>query len=168
VRILWGVLGVLVALGFEVAIGRFAPGLSRYVDVMMLPVVWYALARSQRSAMLAGCALGLLEDVWLRGGVLGVAGLGKTLIGWALGGLGARFDLNNRTGRLAAGGLATVADGLVEMGLYRFLDMATGPFDPVEMGLRALVSGLLAVVVFAILSRGSGKETGRTPVLSHP
>lgn len=161
--LLWAALAILGSLGFEVGLGRFAPGLSRYVDALMLPVVWYALARSQRSAMLAGCVLGLLEDVWLRGGVLGVAGLSRTVIGWVLGGLGARFDLNNRLGRLASGGLATTADALLQMGLYRFLDMSTGPFDPVELGLRAISGGLLTVVVFAILSPGSGKKAGPKP-----
>jgi len=168
VSLVWGALAILGAFGFEIGLGRLAPGLSRYVDALMLPVVWYALARSQRSAMLAGCALGLLEDVWLRGGALGVAGLGKTVVGWALGGLGARFDLNTRMGRLASGALAPAADALLEMALFRFLDMATGPFDPVEMGLRALSGGLLTVVVFAILRRGSGKKAGQKPVLGRP
>jgi rod shape-determining protein MreD len=166
VSLLFAALAILGALGFEVGLGRFAPGASRYVDALMLPVVWYALARSQRSAMLAGCALGLLEDVWLRGGTLGVAGLAKTVVGWALGGLGARFDLNNPWGRLASGGLATTADALLQMALFRFLDLATGPFDPLEMGLRALTGGLLTFLVFAILRRGSRRKPGAKPVLA--
>jgi rod shape-determining protein MreD len=166
VSLLFAVLAVVGALGVEIGLGRLAPGFSRYVDALMLPVVWYALVRSQRSAMLAGCALGLLEDVWLRGGALGVAGLGKTVVGWALGGLGARFDLNNRLGRLASGGLATTADSLLQMALFRFLDMAAGPFDPLEIGLRALSGGLLTVLVFAILGRGSRKKPGTKPALA--
>jgi hypothetical protein len=71
-------------------------------------------------------------------------------------------------GRLASGALAPAADALLEMALFRFLDMATGPFDPVEMGLRAVSGGLLTVVVFAILRRGSGKKAGQKPALGRP
>jgi rod shape-determining protein MreD len=164
VKFLRALLGLALALGFEAGLGRWAPAWHGYVDILMLPLVWYALARTQRSAMLVGCAAGLLQDVWFRGEVIGVSGFSKTLLGWALGGLGARFDLNVPLGRLLAGALTTTADYFLQIGLLRLLDMAPGPIDPLEIGVRAVAGGLLSLLVFAILNRVSRDDPGKKPV----
>jgi rod shape-determining protein MreD len=163
--VLRATLAIVLALGCEAGLGRFAPEVHPYVDLLVLPLIWYALTGSQRSAMLVGCITGLLQDVWFTGGVLGLAGFSKTLVGWALGGLGSRFDLNVPLGRLVAGALVTVADRFLQMGLLRLLDMEPGALDPVEIGVRALVGGLLAVSVFAILDRvgGGRKQAAKQP-----
>ena len=82
----------------------------------------------------------------------------KTLLAWALGGLGARFDLNQAAGRLASGAVLSVAGRVLEAGILRLLDRASGPLDPVGLLVRAVTGGLLVVVVFAILNRVRGKE----------
>ena len=85
-----------IALGLEAILGRLAPVLHGWVDLMMIPVAWYAISGSQRSAMLVGCAGGLLQDAWFQAGVFGISGFKKTLLGWAVGGLCSRLDLNHR------------------------------------------------------------------------
>ena len=161
--VLRAALALLLALGGEAGLGRFAPEIHRYVDLLTLPIVWYALARSQRSAMFVGCVTGLLQDVWFSGGVFGVGGFTKTLLGWMLGELGSRFDLNAPLGRLVSGAAITTADRFLEMGLLSLLDVSAGTIDPVELSIRAVVEGLLAVSVFAILDRvgGGRKPAGR-------
>src|SRR6266850_2334690 len=49
-------LGIGLSLVFELGLGRFAPGVTRYVVLMTLPLVTYALRTSQRSSMMVGCA----------------------------------------------------------------------------------------------------------------
>ena len=84
--VLWAVLGIGLSLAFELVLGRFAPGATRYVALMTLPLVAYALRSSQRSSMVVGCASGLLEDYWIEPRLFGLNGLVKTILGWALGG----------------------------------------------------------------------------------
>jgi rod shape-determining protein MreD len=148
-------------LAVEIALGRWAPSARAYVDVMMVPIAWYGIARSQRTAMFAGCAAGLLQDAWFETGVFGLNGFVKTLLGWALGGLGGTFDLNQGAGRFVSGAVLAVAGRLLEAGLLKLMDRAAGPLDPVEILVRAAVGGLLVALVFAILNRVRGKEATR-------
>jgi len=156
------VLGIVLAL--EALLGRMVPGGRGYVDLMLLPVIWYALNRSQRSALLVGCAGGLLQDAWFQTGVFGMGGFRKTLLGWALGGLAARLDLNHPPGRFLVGATLSMTDQLLEVGLYRLLDLRTAPFGPWQLLLRAMAVGLLAAVVFPIVDRGTGRDSMGRPV----
>ena len=53
---LWALLGIGLSLIAELGLGRFAPGATRYVAMMTLPLAAYALRTSQRSSMMVGCA----------------------------------------------------------------------------------------------------------------
>ncbi len=152
------ILALALGLAVEIALGRWAPSAGAHVDVMMAAVAWYGIARSQRSAMLVGCAAGLLQDAWFETGVLGLNGFVKTLLGWALGGLGARFDLNQAAGRLAAGAILPIVGRVLSAGILRLLDRAPGPLHPGDLAIRAATGGLLVAVIFAILNRVRGKE----------
>jgi cell shape-determining protein MreD len=154
-------LSLLLALAVEIALGRWAPSVRTYVDVMMVPLAWYGIVRSQRAAMFAGCAAGLLQDAWFATGAFGIDGFVKTLLGWALGGLGGMLDLNGVPARLVAGAVLPVAGRVLEVGLLRLLDRAAGPLVPLELLVRAVVGGLLVAVVFAILDRVRGKDVVR-------
>ncbi len=152
-NLLRALFALALALAGQAAVGQWSPSLLRYVDLLMMPVAWYALARSQRSAMLIGCAAGALEDAWFQAGIFGLRGFNKTLLGWLLGGLGARVDLNVAWGRGVAGAALPVVDRLCELGLLRLLDLSPGRLDPVELLGRAVAGGLLTLGVFAIVDR---------------
>ena len=57
---------LLLVLAIQAGLGKLWPSASSYADLMLLPVVWYGSAGSRRSAMLVGCAAGLLQDADLR------------------------------------------------------------------------------------------------------
>ena len=142
--------------------GRLLPEAPRYVDVMMVPVVWYAISGSQRSGMLVGCAAGLLEDAWFQTGAFGISGFKKTLVGWALGGLGSRFDLNRQPGRFVFGAAGSLGDSLLDLGLRQLLDQAPVHPRPVELLIRAMVTGLLVVLAFAFTRWIAGRRGRRS------
>jgi rod shape-determining protein MreD len=151
--VLWGCLGIGLSLVFELGLGRFAPGATRYVAVMTLPLVAYALRTSQRSSMIVGCASGLMEDYWIEPRLFGLNGLVKTILGWAMGGLGARFDLNNFWGRLASGASVHLVDEGLQTALRRLFGDAVAPVGGVSLGIRAVTGGLLTAAVLAIVGR---------------
>lgn len=147
-------IGALAAcLAVQVLLGRLAPASQHYADFLALPMAWYGLRGAQRSAMLAGCAGGLLQDAWFAPGLVGASGFSKTLLGWTLGALGSRFDLNAFWARSIAGGALPIAESLVESGLRRLFDQAIVPWAAGDLAVRAAVGGLLVPVVFAILDR---------------
>lgn len=160
--VLWALLGIAVTLALELALGRIAPGATRYVDLMMLPMATYALRTSQRSSMTVGCVSGLLQDYWMEPRLFGINGLIKTLLGWALGGIGSRFDLNNTWGRFAAGASVGLLDEALQVGLHRLFGDALATVRPATLAGRALASGLLAALVLAIVSKvGSARSAAR-------
>ena len=151
--VLWALLGIGLSLMVELGLGRFAPGVTHYVAVMTLPLVAYALRTSQRSSMVVGCASGLLEDYWIEPRLFGLNGLVKTILGWALGGIGARFDLNNFWGRCASGASLHLVDEGLQTALRRLFGEAVAPVGAASLGIRAVAGGLLTAAVLAIVSK---------------
>ena len=151
--VLFALLGIGLSLGFELGLGRFTPGVTNYVGLMTLPLAAYALRTSQRSAMMVGCASGLLEDYWIEPRLFGLNGLVKTILGWALGGIGARFDLNNFWGRCASGASLHLVDAGLQTALRRLFGEAVVPLTAASLGIRAIAGGLLTAAVLTIVSK---------------
>lgn len=160
--VLWALIGVGSALAFELALGRVAPGATRYIDLMFLPLATYALRTSQRSSMAVGCVSGLLQDYWMEPRLFGINGLIKTILGWALGGVGSRFDLNNFWGRFAAGASLNLLDEGLQGGLHRLFGESLASVHPLTLLIRATAGGLLTASILAIVSKvGSSRSAAR-------
>ena len=160
--VLWALLGIGLSLAFELGLGRFAPGVTHYIAPMTLPLAAYALRTSQRSSMVVGCASGLLEDYWIEPRLFGLNGLVKTILGWVLGGIGARFDLNNFWGRCASGASVHLVDEGLQVALRRLFGEALAPVDVASLGIRAVAGGLLTATVLAIVSKfGTSRRAAR-------
>jgi rod shape-determining protein MreD len=145
------VIALVAALLLQSALGLLWPGAARFFDFMLVLVVWFGIAGSQRAAMFAGCAAGLLQDSWFQLTVFGLNGFKKTAIGWFLGGFGSRFDLNRQGVRMACGALASIADSLMDIGLRRLLDQKQPPPSPTEILIKAVVVGLAVGALFSII-----------------
>lgn len=151
--LLRAVAAVVLALAGQATLGRIWPEGHRYVDLMLVMVVWYGIAHSQRGAMLVGCTGGLLQDAWFHLGAFGTEGFKKTLIGWALGVLAVRLDLNHAGGRFVTGGLFAVADVLADQLVPRLLDQRASWPGPTALIVRVLVTGLLVAAIGGIVDR---------------
>jgi rod shape-determining protein MreD len=163
VSVVRATLALLLALGLQAGLGRLWPFVHDYLDLLMLPVVWFAIGRSQAAATLIGCAAGLLQDAWFQAGVFGLNGFKKTLIGWGLGGVGARFDLNTQAGRLTLGFIAILADAVLDVALRRLLDLELAMPGPLELLGKAVLTGLLATWLLPLVDRaGARRGAGRT------
>lgn len=160
-RLLRAILALVLALAGQTVLSHLWPGAHRFVDLMLIPVVWYGLTGSQRSGMLVGCSSGLLQDAWFQITVFGLNGFKKTLLGWLLGGVGSRFDLNHQAGRFAAGFLFSLGDVLLDLGLRRLLDQQQAAPRLWEIGVKALVSGLLVMLVFGIVESSQRRRRMR-------
>lgn len=149
----WAALGIAIALIVDLGLGRFAPGATRFIDPMLLPLAAYALRRSQRSAMVVGCVSGLLQDYWTEPQLFGLNGLVKSVLGWALGAFGARFDLNRIGGRFAAGASVHLVGTVLDAGVRRLFGEALVPVPIWVLVVRTVCGGLLTAAVLAIVGR---------------
>ena len=160
-RLLRAIMGLALAVSLQVGLGSLWPDAHRYADLLLVPVVVYGIVGSQRSAMLVGCCAGLLQDAWFDIGVFGLNGFKRTLLGWTLGGLGSRFDLNRRAGWLAAGVLLSLVDSMMDLGLRRMLDLEQATPRVTEIVIRAVVTGLLVSVAFGLQARARQRKEQR-------
>jgi rod shape-determining protein MreD len=163
VSAVYAVLTVALWLAVQVIVGRVAPAGLTYADFMLIPVAWYGLRGRPQAAMLVGCAAGLLEDAWFQNGVLGFHGFKKTLLGWALGTLGARWDVNHRPGQLLAGALLSVLDHYLGWGLLHLLGRLADAPDWRVVMLRSVVMALLVSLVFVMFDRAKSREAQARP-----
>jgi rod shape-determining protein MreD len=148
-------LAVLAVFGGGVAHGSLA-SLLRVGDVVpdipLVVVVMLALRRGPEFGCVAGLIAGLLQDV-STGGLLGVQGLTKALVGFGVGASAARLSATSPLVQVPGLVLLTVAEGVGRFGLltlFRF----PAPFGEVmayQVLPQALYNGFLgAVVVFAL------------------
>jgi hypothetical protein len=153
------VAAVMLALFAQAALGRIWPGSHTYVDFMLAAVAWYGIAHGQRGAMLVGCAGGLLQDAWFQLGTFGAEGFKKTLLGWLLGAVSVRVDLENALGRFVTGGAFALADALADQLVPRLV--ARPPEWP-ETGVlvvRIVSTGLLVSLAGGIVDRRRTRRT---------
>lgn len=138
---------VALCLMLQQGLARLWPESSRWVDLMLLPAVGYALVAMPRSAMLIGCLCGLLQDAWFGSQLFGANGFRKTLAAFLVSVLAARLDLNSPHGRFAAGFAAALADALLGLGLRELLDLERFGPDPIAWLVRATIAGLVLAVI---------------------
>lgn len=149
------------ALVLQAGVGHLWPASHRFIDVLLVPVALYGLNGSQRSAMLMGCASGLLRDTWFQTGAFGLNGFNRTLLGWAMGSLAKRVDMNRGPGRLAAGVVVSIGDDLLDLVLRRLLDQPVQFPYLWELLVKAGVTGLLVMLAGAIVDRVTNRRPGR-------
>lgn len=149
---------VVACLAVQAGLARLWPASTGWVDVLALPVLWFSIARSQRSGMLVGCVSGLAYDAWFGAGVFGMTGFMKTFLGWAVGAIGSRIDLSPGPSRFATTVVFVWLQGPLEIGLRRLLDQHTSTPSVLEWTVRALLTGLLVALAFPILGRVAPEE----------
>ena len=151
--VLWAILGIGLSLAVELGLGRVVPGATQYIAVMTLPLATYALRTSQRSSMVVGCVSGLLEDYWIEPRLFGLNGLVKTFLGWALGGIGTQFDLNNVWGRFAAGASVHLVDAGLQTAVRWLFGDTVVPVTPMSLAIRALAGGVSTALALAVVGK---------------
>ena len=112
---------VIVAVVAQAVLARYAVGGRFVFDFVLVGVVYAALRWDARAGLIGGTIGGLLQDV-LSGGVVGVGGLAKTLVGGAAGGLGAQFVVTRPHARALIVAGASVAHRLIVIGLTALID----------------------------------------------
>jgi cell shape-determining protein MreD len=153
VIVLQSVVLLALALVVQAGIGRLWPGAHRYIDLFLVPVVFYGTAVKPRASMLSGCAGGLLKDTWFHVGTFGLGGFKLTLLGWLLAIVAGRLDLTRNAGRFLSGVAIAVSDEVLDLFLRWLLDQQPQMLPLPTLVAKALITGLLASVVGSMLDR---------------
>ena len=155
---LFGVaLALLAALLLQTALTRVLPGHARIFDAFLLVMVYYGLAGGETQGMMVGALGGWIQDIQFGGSVLGLSGLTRVLVGFAVGTAGTRFHLSEPAPRALVLFLAALADGLVFSAIASAFDVGVTRLTPLEMLLRAGVNATAGVLLFGLVDRQLGR-----------
>src|SRR5688500_11605364 len=134
---------------------RFLIGGSSAVDLVLVAVVAVALTIGPVGGMLAGSVAGLIQDS-LSSGVVGIAGLAKTIVGFLAGAFGQQFIVTAALPRLVMFVAATALHAAVCMGLYVALGLRTFTAPWTAIASQALGNARIGLIAFAIIEGLTG------------
>ena len=150
------ILTIFIVLLLQMLLPTYLP-FFRYIDLPLVVTVYFGLQRAPMLGMLTGTALGLGGDR-VAGGILGVGGFAKTLIGYLVAVASVRFALENPLARLAIMAVSSAANTVLFIGLYLMLEQ---PLPEVAtygalgrlVGWKMLGDTAAAAVLFILLDR---------------
>lgn len=138
--------GVILALALQTTLARYLTG-RFVVDLVLVAVIYAALAGGPMTGMWTGTFAGLIQDA-LSSGLIGVGGLSKTIVGFLAGVIGTQFIVAQSPSRFVVFFLGTVLHMAIFMGLYVLLGLRT--FDrsyTVVLG-QAFANAVIGTVAF--------------------
>jgi rod shape-determining protein MreD len=110
-------------------------------------VVYNALTAGRVSGMLMGTVAGLAQDA-LSGGVLGMGGLSKTIVGYTVGVVSTQFIVTHTVTRFVVFFLATVLSAAVFMGLYELLGLRDFGLPYAAVAGQGVANAVVGVLAF--------------------
>jgi rod shape-determining protein MreD len=123
------------------------------VNLVLVAVIYVALAYGAVSGLLAGCVAGLVQDA-IAGGIVGIGGLSKTIVGFFVGVLGAQFIVSTPVPRFLMFVGASVVHELCFQALYALVESRGMRFQLSAVMIQALVNGAVGITAFLLVERG--------------
>ena len=156
---------IAIALACQTTLARFFVGDDVGVDLVLIVVVFAALSGGPVVGLWTGTAGGLVQDV-LSGGIVGVSGLSKSVIGFCVGAVGSRFILARIRQRLVVLAAATAAHAFCFAGVYALLEpspVVTLADVLTQVGSNTVVGAMVVTAVEHVPSlweRGRRRRSG--------
>ena len=150
---------VLAALSVALVLQTTIAGMSMtggsLVNLVLVAVVYVALAFGPVTGLLAGTAGGLVQDA-LAGGVVGIGGLSKTLTGFLVGVLGAQFIVSQPLPRFVMFVGATLLHELCYQGLYALVEARPFTLQYSTLLTQAVVNAVVGIIAFQVVEGAPG------------
>jgi rod shape-determining protein MreD len=141
---------IFVALAAQTTLAGYIFRSSTPIDLVLIVVVYVAIKSGPVTGLLAGTVAGLIQDA-LAGGVLGIGGMAKTLVGFLSGVLGTQFIVTAPLPRFLLLLLATALHAAVFMGLYSLLDLRQFPAPYGAVLGQAFGNAFVGVIAFQMI-----------------
>lgn len=143
-------IAVALALVLQTTLARLLVGGALTIDLALVVVVYVALGSGPVAGMLTGSVAGITQDA-LSIGVIGIGGLAKSIVGFAVGVIGRQFIVAAALPRLVILLGAAVAHAGVFMGSYVLLGLGSFPSPWSAMAGQALVNTVVGVIAFTAI-----------------
>jgi rod shape-determining protein MreD len=142
-------LAIALALALQTTIKRFVAGGNVPVDLVLVVVVYVALASGSVAGMLTGTVAGLIQDS-LGTGLIGIGGLANTIVGFVSGIVGTQFIVAQPLPRFLVFFVATVAQQAIILGLGVVLGQQSFGTPYAAVAGEALSNAIVGVAAFQL------------------
>jgi rod shape-determining protein MreD len=140
-------LALAVALALQTTVARQLAGIGS-LDLVLVVVIYVALSFGPVPGLVSGSVGGLAQDV-LSGGIVGVGGLAKCIVGFVAGVIGMQFIVAQALPRFLVFFCATVVQAACFFGLYAMLKPdLSATYTAVVW--QALANALVGILAFQI------------------
>ena len=157
-------LAVFAALIVALLVQTTVAGLSleggTQVNFVLVAVICLALALGALPGLLAGAAGGLVQDA-VAGGIVGIGGISKTLVGFLVGVFGAQFIVSQPMPRFVMFVGGTVLHELCFQALYALIELRSIQFAWRTMLTQAAVNGVIGILALQIVESAPGLKQRR-------
>lgn len=140
------VAGVLLALALQTTVAPFLFSQGGTIDLVLVVVVWTALQFGPAAGLLTGMAAGLAQDA-LSGGIIGVGGFAKTLVGFGAGVFGSQFIVTNALPRFVVMFAGAACNALCFLGLYAVIERRGLDMPWRQAMVQSLTTALVGIVL---------------------
>jgi rod shape-determining protein MreD len=114
-------LSIIVALALQTTVVPFLWAGKSNIDLVLVVVVYAALQFGPTTGLLTGAVAGMAQDA-LSGGIIGVGGLAKTIVGFLAGVIGSQFIVTNSLPRFVVLLFGAALNAICILGLYAVID----------------------------------------------
>jgi rod shape-determining protein MreD len=140
----------VVAIALQTTLARFVVPGAVAVDLVLVVVVYAALASGPVTGLLAGTFAGLVQDA-LASGVIGIGGLAKSVVGFLAGVVGTQFIVAQPLPRFVVFFGATLVHEAISIGLYELLGLRDFGLPYGSVAAKALGNAIVGVVAFQLV-----------------
>ena len=140
------VAGVLIALALQTTVAPFLFSRGGTVDLVLVVVIWSALQFGPAGGLLTGMVAGLAQDA-LSGGIIGVGGFAKTLVGFMAGVFGSQFIVTNALPRFVVLFVGAAVNAFCFLGMYAVIERRSFDVPWRQAGFQALTTAFVGIVL---------------------
>lgn len=141
-------LSLVLTLAVQTSLAHAATGNRATADLVLVLVVFVSLRHGTVAGLLFGSVAGLCQDA-LSGGIIGVGGLAKSLVGASVGALATQFIITNAVPRFMVFLGATVVHATCFLGIYALIEPPAGGNIWSVVVPQALLNAILGLLMFA-------------------
>ncbi len=140
---------IFIAIAAQTTLAGYVFRASTPIDLVLISVVYVAIKSGPVMGLMAGTVAGLIQDA-LAGGILGIGGLAKTLVGFLAGVLGTQFIVTAPLPRFLIVLVATALHAGIFMGLYTLLGLREFPNPYPSIVGQAFGNAFIGVIAFQL------------------
>jgi rod shape-determining protein MreD len=147
------ILGALIgALLLQSMLAGLSLRTGELVNLVLVAVIYVAIGYGPVAGLMGGTVGGLAQDA-LSGGIVGIGGLSKTLVGFVVGVLSAQFIVSQSLPRFVIFVGATFVHELCFGALYALVESRAFAFSYSAALTQALINGAIGILAFYVVEQ---------------